>query len=360
MVDTSRLFFPVLAIALLLSGCAGFELQGESEENAQGARLYALHCAACHGESGRGGVGVPLALPDFLNSVSNDYIERSIRTGRPGRAMPAFTDLGEGQVEDIVLHIRGWSWVSPPEYSKEPVMGDRQRGKNLYAKHCGYCHGQNGEGGKGVGVSFSRPRSAPIIAPALNNIGFLASASDMMIKETLMKGRSNTPMRSFLKKGLSEKDIDDVVSYIRSYELQATKQTREAKKEIVPILLQVSAFSFEETLERLETAIKRQDYRIIRELPLDDGLVSSGSENTKQWIIYFANFNLINEALSRDPRVGLFLPARLTLVEQEGDVVVMASNPLLYSQLFSNTALSDFGEMMQQVYLSIIGEATTL
>ena len=239
-------------------------------------------------------------------------------------------------------------------------MGDRQRGKNLYVKHCAYCHGQNGEGGKGVGVSFSRPRSAPIIAPALNNIGFLASASDMMIKETLMKGRSNTPMRSFLKKGLSEKDIDDVVSYIRSYESQAKKQASGAKKEIVPILLQVSAFSFEETLERLETAIKRQDYRIIRELPLDDGLASPGSENTKQWIIYFANFNLINEALSRDPRVGLFLPARLTLVEQEGDVVVMASNPLLYSQLFSNTALNDFGEMMQQVYLSIIGEATTL
>ena len=29
-----------------------------------GTRLYTQHCAACHGAQGKGGVGVPLALPD--------------------------------------------------------------------------------------------------------------------------------------------------------------------------------------------------------------------------------------------------------------------------------------------------------
>ena len=41
-------------------------------------------------------------------------------------------------------------------------------------------------GGKGTGVTFSRKRDLPVIAPALNNVGFLASASDNMIKDTIM------------------------------------------------------------------------------------------------------------------------------------------------------------------------------
>ena len=74
-----------------------------------------------------------------------------------------------------------------------------------------------GEGGKGTGVTFSRRRDLPIIAPALNNPGFLAAASDEMIRHTLVYGREGTPMRSFLVQGLSEQDIDDLVSYVRSF-----------------------------------------------------------------------------------------------------------------------------------------------
>lgn len=67
----------------------------------------------------------------------------------------------------------------------------------------------NGECGQGTGVTFYRKRELPIIAPALNNPGFLAAATDNMIKDTLIFGRESTPMTSPLVDGLSEEDIDD-------------------------------------------------------------------------------------------------------------------------------------------------------
>ena len=190
-----------------------------------GSQLFRTHCAVCHGDKGDGGVGVPLALPAFLESVDDAFLHRTIRLGRPGRVMPAFTKLSDAQIEAIVSHIRGWSGKPAPEFSDAPVKGDPQKGKTLYASYCASCHGANGEGGKGTGVTFSRKRDLPIIAPALNNPGFLAAASDAMIQHTLLFGREGTPMRSFLVQGLTETDIDNLVSHVRSF-AQHTRRNR--------------------------------------------------------------------------------------------------------------------------------------
>ena len=155
-----------------------------------GAVLFAGHCAACHGDAGQGGVGVPLALPSFLDSVDDRFLKLTIRHGRPGRVMPAFGALSDAQIDAIVSYIRGWSKQPAPQFVDEPVKGDPEHGKALFARHCAICHGVDGEGGKGTGVTFSRPRDLPIIAPALNNSGFLLAATDAMLRQTLQRGQS--------------------------------------------------------------------------------------------------------------------------------------------------------------------------
>ncbi len=72
-----------------------------------GGVLYATHCAACHGDTGKGGVGVPLSLPSFLDSVDDRFLQLTIRHGRPGRVMPAFSTLSDAQIAAIVNYIRG-------------------------------------------------------------------------------------------------------------------------------------------------------------------------------------------------------------------------------------------------------------
>ena len=317
----------LFSLVILLS------LHSTLQAKQNGQQLYSTHCSACHGPSGNGGVGVPLALPDFQYGVTNDYLEKTIRLGRPGRIMPAFPGLSNNEIKAIVKYIRTWAPGKPFKYSNKKVMGNPKHGKQIYAKSCATCHGAKGEGGKGTGVTFSRPRDLPVIAPALNNSGFLASAPDLMIKTVLMNGREGTPMVSFLKHGLSEKDIDDVVSYIRSFEKEPS--SKKLEKDIPPLISYESPHSLIDTVETIKRAIAGKNFKI-----------------------YFCNFDFLNRALAIDPRVGLFLPCRITAIEEKGKVTVMATNPLYMSPLFNNEELHKLCQDMHDVYVDIVEEST--
>ncbi len=342
------------ALLFLFAAASGVQAAGPGTD---GARLYRRHCSACHGHDGTGGVGVPLALPAFLASVDDPYLNRTIRLGRPGRVMPAFTQLADAEVAAIVQHLRSWSpQPAMANHARQPVRGNVTRGQVLFARHCATCHGAKGEGGHGTGVTFSRPRSAPILAPALNNRGFLAAASDAMIKTTLMRGRDGTPMQSFLKQGLRERDINDIVAYVRAFERQPPPADAAPDKE-PPILVRDSSYSLEETLEKLKTAIAAANMRLIRVQTLDQGFVAEGRENPDQTIVYSCDFRFLNEALQVDPRVGLFLPCRVTVVRHGDRVQVMSINPKRLSRVFNNVELDRLCDQMYDVYVNLLEES---
>lgn len=320
-----------------------------------GADLYAHNCAACHGDAGNGGVGVPISLPGFLDNVSDEYLKKTIRLGRPGRVMPAFTHMSDRDVDAIARYVRAWSGKPAPQMKSANITGNKKNGEKLYKQYCVSCHGIEGKGGAGTGVTFSRARSLPIIAPALGNDGFLASASDSMIKDTIMSGRTGTPMDSYIEKGLSEIQINDVVSYIRS--LQGKHKT--ASTEVLPAnLVYESDASMKETLVAIKKAIVGANFRVIRVQAFEDGYVKKGKEDNKKIIIYFCNFNMLYKALAIDPRVGLFLPCRITLVEKHGKVKLISINPATMSKKFNNDELLKLCDEMTALYESIMEEAT--
>jgi len=321
-----------------------------------GAKLYARNCATCHGENGSGGIGVPLSLPSFQATVSNAYLHNTIRLGRPGRVMPP-SGLSDDEIEAVVSFIRSWSRAPAPVFSDQPVTGNAARGRQLFTAQCASCHGANGEGGRGTGVTYSRPRDQQIMAPALNNPGFLASASDSIIKKTLMRGREGTPMTSFLKKGLKSKDIDDIVSYVRSFEKSSRPKEAGVLETEQAVLTMDSPYDLKTTIENVKRAATSNNFIFIREQPLNSGLAPVGQEDPRQHIIYFCNFSMLNLALATDPRVGLFLPCRITVVEHEGKVRMMTVNPKRLSKIFNNAELNTLCDEMTKRYLAIMEEA---
>jgi cytochrome c oxidase cbb3-type subunit 3 len=336
---------------LLLAVAALLPLRG----NADGEQLYAKHCAACHGAEGDGGVGVPLNLPDFLAVASDDYLKKTIRQGRPGRVMPGFPRLSDSELASLVSYLRSLADVPAPDYSDKPLAGNAARGEQLFAQHCVSCHGSQGEGGVGTGVTFSRPREAPVMAPALNNPGFQQAASDEMLKSTLLRGRKGTPMPSLTSLGLSESDADDLVAYLR------TLNTGEASAESDDheIIIQYeSSYDLEQTLENLKEAVVGRNFRVIRLQHLEEGLAKPGTENPRAVMLYFCNFALLNDALAIDARVGLFLPCRVTVVDTGHGVQVSSINPKSLSRLFNNSELDRACQEMHDLYEEIIEEAT--
>jgi cytochrome c oxidase cbb3-type subunit 3 len=320
-----------------------------------GHLLYQQHCAVCHGVDGGGGVGIPLNLPDFLAVASDDYMRSTLREGRPGRVMPAFPNFDDAEIQAIAEHIRGWSDQPTPQYDSDSIEASAERGKAIYSVHCASCHGKNGGGGSGTGITFSRPRGAPVMAPALNNIGFQRSVSDAMLKATLLRGRQGTPMPSITALGLTDEDANALVAHIRQL---ANGFSYSQAFDLEPLIRFESAYDLEQTLVNLKQAVVGRNFRIIREQYLESGLVSEGEENRKQVILYFCNFAFLNDALALDPRVGLFLPCRVTVLETAEGVIVTTINPKSLSQLFNNSELDDACEQMHSLYTDIMEEAT--
>ena len=325
-------------------------------EAANGALLYQRNCAVCHGIKGDGGVGIPLNLKDFLAVASDNYLRATLREGRPGRVMPAFPGFSSDQVSAIIGHLRSWSDTEGPTYPAETLNGQPERGKTLFASHCAACHGDGGQGGVGTGVTFSRPRDAPVEAPALDNPGFQASVSDAMLKATLLRGREGTPMPSIGTLGLEERDADDLVTYLR--QLNTATKPEQAAAGLEPVIQFESSYDLEQTLENLKQAVVGRNFRVIREQYFEQGLAAAGEENPRRIMLYFCNFAFLDEALAIDPRVGLFLPCRITLVETENGVQVMSINPKNLSQLFNNQALDKACQQMHDLYEEIMEEAT--
>jgi len=339
-----------LAMVLLTLGSSNISAAPNGE------KLYKQHCAACHGTDGKGGVGVPIALPSFLDSVSDRYLHRTIRFGRPDRVMPAHQHMSDVQVDSIVKYVRKMSTARAPVYDQKPVTGDINNGKKLFAQYCASCHGANGEGGTGTGVTFSRPRNLPVIAPALNNAGFLAASSDAMIKRTLMNGRKGTPMNSFIKQGLKEDQINNIVSYVRSF---SGHKAKVAQTGIVPgSLVYESSENMKDTLASLKKSIIGANFKVIRVQTFESGFVKKGKEDPKKIIVYFCNFNMLNRALAIDPRVGLFLPCRVTLIEKNGIVKLISINPTAMSGKFNNSELDKLCNEMKNLYEGILEEAS--
>lgn len=75
-----------------------------------GRKVYADHCALCHGEHGEGKTAVSLSNPHFLATASDGFIRFAIEHGRPGTAMTGFAGrLSAAQMDDVASFIRTWA-----------------------------------------------------------------------------------------------------------------------------------------------------------------------------------------------------------------------------------------------------------
>lgn len=323
-----------------------------------GRELYIEHCSACHQIEGQGGIGLPLPAIK-LADVSDDYLHKTIRAGRPGRVMPAFQRLSDAQVGAIVQFLRQRTQTSDPDLGTDPVPGNAELGQALYAEHCTKCHGDDGSGeGSGTGVTLSRERSFLVMPASISNPGFLESASDQMIRRVIDVGRKKSGMPAFGSGKLTDAEIDDVVAFVRSFEQQ--REPREPlDADERPTHIYESPHDFETTLANVKTALTGANFRIFPDRLLEQGLIDEFSVNTRQVGIRFCNFNVLYGMLKIEPRLGIVLPCRITVIEQaDGTVTLAIPNLRVVSRWFNNDELVDLWDEMEETFIEIIEEVT--
>lgn len=86
-----------------------------------GSKLYATHCASCHGMKGEGISAPALANPMFLATASDAFIRHTISEGRDSTPMPAFKDsLTRKEIDAITAYVRSGAsgWTAPGTVSR--------------------------------------------------------------------------------------------------------------------------------------------------------------------------------------------------------------------------------------------------
>ncbi|GJL80289.1 MAG: hypothetical protein NPINA01_32780 [Nitrospinaceae bacterium] len=143
----------------------------------EGGEIYFKNCLLCHGDlmDGQGLFADRFFPPpaDFTHSVSvvtlpPSYAYWRIVKGGPGlpdkfspwdSSMPAWEDqLSEEEIWKVILFI--YATATEKKETLDPAHSSRaslEKGKEIYAQKCAWCHGDKGEG-DGVSADYSSPR----------------------------------------------------------------------------------------------------------------------------------------------------------------------------------------------------------
>jgi mono/diheme cytochrome c family protein len=223
----------VCLLLALVSGCDRLGKPTEADrpvpprDVVEFAALYKTNCAGCHGADGTLGPAPPLNDALFRAIIPEKELARVVAAGRAGTSMPAFAAenggaLTSNQIQVLVNEIKGipykvvkddsgdartvriakdaagaapkWGPVqaapknTPPYLAPEPTSIPtsekcEQIRKTVFARACGNCHGDRGQGGSSGGP--------------INDRAFLALISDQALRRLIVTGRSDLSMPNY-------------------------------------------------------------------------------------------------------------------------------------------------------------------
>jgi cytochrome c oxidase cbb3-type subunit 2 len=215
----------------------------QNAQKAPGGELYQKLCSQCHGEKGDGqGVAAGHLLPrprDFTAGKfkirhtpsgalpTDDDLRHIIREGMPYTSMPAWKQLSDGQISELVTAVKSFSpdFASPekrpkpitipkaPDFSEESA----KKGKEVYASiGCAACHGEVGRGDGPSALTLTDDWGHPIRpADLTKRWTFRGGPTREDIYRTFTTGLNGTPMPSFAE-SLSDAQRWQLVDYINS------------------------------------------------------------------------------------------------------------------------------------------------
>ena len=192
------------------------------QDPASGGEKFHYLCSRCHGEHGEAGMGPAILNRDFLQTADEHFLYQTIANGRSHTLMHGWIRPGSQEgglqpegIHDIIRFMRSCSDTVWEYIYAGPTLGKKEHGKELFGTLCAECHGTHGTGPK---------------APSLNDQIFLNAATNGFLLATITQGRPGTEMPVWgdsteQHKALTAQQRNDLVSFIRSWQLVHLKQS---------------------------------------------------------------------------------------------------------------------------------------
>ena len=207
----------ILAIGLLYTNAfADYSLSFD------GYRIFRTNCFVCHGLDGTG--NGPLA--GKLETKPADLTDNDSLEKKSDRELFKIIEGTEphGQVSDdmpqwglAIPHTQIRSLVAYVRFlhrSKHPVTGNPQMGKRIYDDNCTICHGPGGKGEGTITKVYDMEPADHTDAGSMNRM------SNEKIRSIIVNGSKGAKLMPGWKGIMSDKEIEDVISYIRLLSVQ--------------------------------------------------------------------------------------------------------------------------------------------
>ena len=149
--------------ALLLCVCPAFSVRAWAADSTKfdpqvvkrGHAEFKSSCGFCHGEDAAGNRAPDLIRSTILNhDQGGDLLKPVIHNGRPDKGMPAFADLPDTQVADMIVFLHSQAYTAlhsasvPGDYPLAKLLtGNAEHGKAFFngAGGCSGCHSVTGD-----------------------------------------------------------------------------------------------------------------------------------------------------------------------------------------------------------------------
>lgn len=217
----------VLALSLLalLGGCK--KAVPPPEPQSHGAELYGRMCSVCHGANGEGykaDQAPRLAGVEFQSTVTDEHLRDAIKNGRASTTMSAWGKerggpLSDPDIEAVIKFLRTWRKGPEVALDEKALAGQATQGEAVYARQCNRCHGARGVGGPNIHIG---------------NPQLLQTSSNGFLRYAIKNGRTGTAMPAF-EKVLSEAEIEDLTTLLRSWSLPPAPEPEPVKASPLPL-----------------------------------------------------------------------------------------------------------------------------
>ena len=103
------------------------------------------------------------------------------------------------------------------------------------------------------------------------------------------------------------------------------------------ILMARSLQPFPETMLALQESIRDHGYTVSRVQRVDIGLTGMGYKTDKYRIVFLGKIDEVREIAAKAPRMIPYLPLKISIFAEDGQTILIASNPRLYAAIAGNS-----------------------
>ena len=201
-------------ITVLISGTA----VADYSKSFEGYQVFNTYCFICHGKNGKGDGPLagkidikPTDLTDdkLMSKRSDKELKRIVEGSSPHgntdkTKQPRWgVAISHTQVRSLVSYIRYL------HRGKHELPGNPVSGKEVYDNYCIQCHGPYGEGDGVLTRVYKMEPANYTDASDMNKF------SNSKLYSFISKGGTGSSLMPAWKNVLTEKEINDVISYIR-------------------------------------------------------------------------------------------------------------------------------------------------